>query len=151
MSSPKKFQQQSGALNLLFGLRQESHLAAWCLGCNQQISWNNIFSAQLHPQPGAGAVLQSKGLSGGVTHSWKHLSEQQQSFLLESCEPASTSQAPALGNKAQEQFLSAHQRPSPCSSLTSKASQETSSTFHILFKHFPFLLLSGSEDHPFMQ
>lgn len=151
MSSPKKFQQQSGALNLLFGLRQESHLAAWCLGCNQQsLMEEHLFSSAASPARGRGCVAKQR-IVWGVTHSWKHLSEQQQSFLLESCEPASPSQAPALGNKAQEQFLSAHQRPSPCSSLTSKASQETSSTFHILFKQFPFLLLSGSEDHPFMQ
>lgn len=150
MSSPKKFQQQSGALNLLFGLRQESHLAAWCLGCNQQISWNNIFSAQLHPQPGAGAVLQSKGLSGGsLTAGNTSLSSSKASCWKAVNLPAHLRPLP-LETKLRSNS-SAHQRPSPCSSLTSKASQETSSTFHILFKHFPFLLLSGSEDHPFMQ
>ena len=139
--------QQPGALTPLFRLRQQSHHVAWCSGYSQQTpTETQLFCLATSLAGCQGLRAAEQRMSQGVILTAGRTSLTSNN-RARSSEPASDMSCPTLAKEAKRQFLSAHWRSSQRCSSIPEASQETSSAFHILFKQFPFLLLSGSEDH----
>lgn len=89
--------QQSGALTLLLGLRQQSHLVARCSGCSRQSPVEKqLFSlaASLTRCQGLCAAEQRSAWGGSLTAGKGSLTTTS-SFLLKSCEPASHIPSPS--------------------------------------------------------